>query len=139
LSDGFLGLLGVRSRCEERLEQSTQKPRQPAQQEAEVVAGGGEHGIDAVAGTALQIIAAHAVLGLGVTDDRLDGGAAAHLAADRLRDAAHLAADPDPELLRVIVAAIALVDMDAARLDAGLLLQFGDDRPQGVTVERVTV
>ncbi len=34
-------------------------------------------------------------------------GAATHLAADRGRDAAHLAADPDAELLRVVVAAIA--------------------------------
>jgi hypothetical protein len=33
-----------------------------------------------------------------------------------------LAADPDAELLFVIVAAITLVDMDAAGLNAGLLL-----------------
>ena len=54
-------------------------------------------------------------------------------------DPPHLAADPDAELLFVIVAAIALVDMDAAGLDAGQLLQLGDDRPQRVAVERIAV
>jgi hypothetical protein len=39
--------------------------------------------------------------------------------------------------MRVIVAAIALVDLDAAGLDAGQPLQLGDDRAQGVAVERV--
>jgi hypothetical protein len=47
-------------------------------------------------------------------NDRLDGGAAAHLAADRGGDAAHLAADPDAKFLGVGVAAIAFVDVDAA-------------------------
>jgi hypothetical protein len=101
----------------------------PAQEESEVVAGGGEHGIDAVAVASLQIIAAHAVLSLGMADNRLDRGAAFHLAADRFSDPAYLAGDPDAELLFVIVAAVALVDMDAASLNTGQLLQLGDDRP----------
>ena len=62
------------------------------------------------------MIAAHPVLGLHVPNDRLDGGAAAHLAADWGGDAAHLATDPDAELLGVVVAAIAFVDVDAAGL-----------------------
>ena len=78
------------------------------------MAGGGQDRIAAVAVAALEIIAAQAVLGLGVADDRLDRGTALHLAADRSGHPAHLAGDPDPELLFVIVAAIALVDMDAA-------------------------
>src|SRR5437763_3078104 len=94
-----LGRLWIRERCEERLEQGAQKPSQPAQEEAEVVAGGGEHGIDAVAVASLEIIAAHSVLGLDMADDRLDRSAAFHLAADRFGDPANLAADPDPELL----------------------------------------
>jgi hypothetical protein len=77
------------------------------------VASGGQHGVDTVALASLQIIAAHAVLGFGVTDDRFDGGAPFHLAADRGGYPAYLAADPDSELLFVIVAAIALVDVDA--------------------------
>ena len=39
----------------------------------------------------------------------------------------------------MIVAAIPLVDMDAAGLDPGQLFEIGDDRPQRVTVERVAV
>src|SRR5947207_4669028 len=121
-----LGRLWIRERCEERLQQGAQKPPEPAQEEAKVVADGGEHSIDAVAVAPLEIIAAHAVLGLGMADDRFDGGAAPHLATDRFRDPAHLAADPHPELLFVILTAVPLVDMDAAGLDGGLLLRFGD-------------
>ena len=54
---------------------------------------------------------------LEVADDRLDGGAAAHLALDLRRDAALLAGDVDLELVigRRVVAAIAGVGDDAAR------------------------
>ena len=44
-----------------------------------VAPGGGEHGIDAVAVAAFQVIVAHAVLGLVVAEDRLDRGTAFHL------------------------------------------------------------
>lgn len=40
-------------------QQDTQKLREPAQQQAEVEAGGGEHGVDAVAISAFEIIAMH--------------------------------------------------------------------------------
>src|SRR5947208_16976265 len=123
----------------ERLEEGAQKPRQPAQEEAEVVAGCGEHGIDAIAVAPFEIIAAHTVLGLGMADDWFDGGSPPHLAANGFGDALNLAADPDAELLFVIVAAITLVDMDAASLNAGLLLQLGDHRPQRVAVERIVM
>src|SRR5213595_2306813 len=76
---------------------------------------------------------------LGMADDWFDGGSPPHLAANGFGDAPNLAADPDAELLLVIMAAITLVDMDAAGLNAGLLLQLGDDRPQRVAVERVAV
>jgi len=58
-------------------EEGTPKPPEPAQEKAEVVAGGGEHGVDGVAVAALEIVAIHAVLGLNVTDHRLDGGSPA--------------------------------------------------------------
>ena len=61
---------GARWRAPETLKQGAQKPRQPAQEEREVVAGGGEHVIDAVAVAPLEIIAAYAVLGLGMADQR---------------------------------------------------------------------
>ena len=51
----------------ERLEEGAQKPSQPAQEQGEVVAGGGEDGIGPVAGAALEVIAADAVLGLVLT------------------------------------------------------------------------
>ena len=69
-----------------------------------------------------------------MADDRLDGSAAPHLAADRGGDPADLAGDPDPEPVRVIVAAIPLVDVDAAGLDAGEFFQIGDDGAQRVAV-----
>jgi hypothetical protein len=65
----------------------------------------GEHGIDAVAIAAREIVAAHAVILLEVADDGFDGGASAHLAADGLGDTPDLAADPDLEPVRIVVAA----------------------------------
>ncbi len=92
-----------------------------------------------VAIAALEVIAAHTVLGLEVADDRLDRGAALHLAADRTGDATDLAGDPDPELVRMVVAAIAAIDMNAAGFDPGQLFQFGDHWGQSVAVKRVVV
>src|SRR5207237_9874552 len=45
-------------------------------------------------------------------------------------------AEPQPPryTIFVIVTSVPLVDMDAASLDAGLLLQFGDDRSQRMAV-----
>jgi hypothetical protein len=71
----FLAELGARGSWRECRNKGTQKPLQPAQEEAEVVAGGGEHGVDAVAVASLEIIAVHAVLGLEVVDHWLDRGA----------------------------------------------------------------
>jgi hypothetical protein len=122
---------------EQYRDQDTQKLCQPAQEEAEVVTGGGEDGIDAVALTALEIVAVHAVFGFEMADDRLDCGSAFHLAAGGSGDAPHLVADPDPELVRMVVAALALVDMNTTGLDAGQSLQIGDDGTEGVAVPRV--
>lgn len=47
---------------------------QPADEKVEVVASGGKDGIDAVAVAALDVVAAHAVLGLDVADNRLAAG-----------------------------------------------------------------
>ena len=74
-----------------------------------------------------------------MADDRFDGSAAPHLAADRGGDPADLAGDPDPEPVRVIVAAITLVDVDAAGLDAGELLQIGDDGTEGMAIIRIAM
>src|SRR6201984_2667643 len=77
----------------------------------------------------LEIIPVHAVLGLDVADDGLDSRATLHLATDGSRNAADLPRDPDPEPMRVVVAAIPFVDVDTASLHAGGLLHLGDPRP----------
>ena len=61
--------------------EEAQKPPQPAQEESEVVAGGGEHGVGAVAVAAREMIAAPSVLGFEVLDSRPDRGAAFYLTA----------------------------------------------------------
>ena len=43
--------------------------------------GGGQHGVNGIAGTVCKIIAAHAVLGLEMTDHWFDGGAPPQLLA----------------------------------------------------------
>jgi hypothetical protein len=76
----------------ERDQDSEQQKSQPGEKATEVVAGGGEHGVDGVAACMGEVIAAHAGVFLEVTDDRLDGGASFELALDLRRDAALLAA-----------------------------------------------
>src|SRR5438045_5465531 len=76
---------------------------------------------------------------LEMADHGLDGGAAAHLAADRFGDAADLAADPDLEPVGIVVAAIALVAMDAAHCDTCELFEIGNRRTERVAVIRISV
>jgi hypothetical protein len=76
----------------------------------------------------LEIVAAHT--GGRSEDGRyaLNRSATPHLAPDRLGDPLHLARDPDPVPMWMVVAAIAVVDVDAANLHAGELLEIGDHR-----------
>lgn len=134
-----LGVLEARRDGKQCLDRGAQKPLEPAQKQTEVVAGGGEHGVYAIAAASFEVIAAQQMLGLDVANDRLDRSAAAHLTADRDGNAAHLAADPDAGLLGVIVAAIAFVDVDATGLDPGQRLQLGDRWPQSVAVKGIAV
>ena len=92
-----------------------QTDRQPGQQLAEVVAGGGQHGVGGVAEGVGESVSAHPVLGLVMADSRLDRGAAAQVAFDHLVDLPFLAGDIDPKSVieRGVVAAIALVGDDA--------------------------
>lgn len=119
--------------------EGTQNPLEPPQEEAEVESDGSEERVGAVAVWAFEVVAAHAVLGLQVADHRLDGGPALHLATDRLGHPTDLARDEDPEAVRVAVAAIAAVDMDAADGDAGEPFHTGDHGSERVAVERITV
>lgn len=128
-----------RDGLEEGSDNGAQELCEPSQEQAEVIAGCGEDGVDAVAEAPLEIVAVHAVLGLDVADDGLDGRATLHLAADGSRDAADLTRDPDPEPMRVIVAAIPFVDMDAASLHASELLHVGDHGAERVPVEGIAM
>lgn len=91
-----------------------QKP-EPFEQEAEVVAGRGENGIDGVAGAVGEIVSLHAMIGFEMSDDGFDGRSPPHLAFDLGRHAAFLARGEDPELVigGRIVAAISLVGDEA--------------------------
>ena len=88
---------------------------EPSQEQTEVVAGRGQDGVDAVADAALEIVAVHAVLGLDVADDGLDSRTTLHLASDGGRDAADLPRDPDPEPVRMVVAAVPLSTWHSVR------------------------
>jgi hypothetical protein len=59
-----------------------QQKAEPTDKAAEVVAGGGEDGVGGVPLAEPEIVAAHAVLGLEMADDRLDGGSAAQFALE---------------------------------------------------------
>ena len=67
-----------------------------------VVSGGGENGVNAVAISALQIVATHPMIVLEMADHGLDGSSASHLAANDFCDAADLAANPDPEPVGIV-------------------------------------
>ena len=57
--------------------------------------------------------------GLQVSDDGLDGGAAAQLALDETEDAALLAGDEDATRILRVVAAVSLVDIGPLDRTAG--------------------
>jgi hypothetical protein len=77
-----------------------------------------EHGVDAIAVATFEVIG-HPVLGLEVANDRLGHGAAPHLTADGAVTWRAWPLIQTAELLGVVVAAIAFVDVDAAGLDPG--------------------
>ena len=76
---------------------------------------------------------------LEMPDHGLNGGTTAHLAADGLGDAPDLATDPDLKPVGIVVAAIALVAMDATDRDACDLFKIGDDRTEGMAIVRAAV
>src|ERR1700727_3223624 len=74
---------------------------------------------------------------LQVSDDGLDGGAAAQLALDDPEDAALLAGDEDAAGILRVVAAVYLVDIGPLDRAAGERLGAVNDVPQGVAVVRI--
>ena len=75
--------------------------------------------------------------GLEVSDDGLDGGAAAQFALDDTEDAALLTGDEDTTGILRVVAAVSLVNIGPLDRTAGECLGAVNDVPQGVTVVRV--
>ena len=74
---------------------------------------------------------------LEMADHGLDGGAAAHLAADGFGGPADLAADPDLEPVGIVVAAIALVADGRGHCDTCELFEVSDDGTERVAVIRL--
>ena len=112
-----------------------QKP-EPADQAAEVVAGGGKDGIVGIALAEPEIVATHAVLGFEMADNGLDGRPAAQFAFDLGRHPSLLAGDEDLELVigRRVVAAVSLVGEHALEGVADHCLHVRDHGCQGVTI-----
>src|ERR1700716_179776 len=104
-----------------------QQNAEPGHEAAEVVASGGKHGVDGVAGLAGEVIAAHSVFGFGVADERLNRRSAPHLAFDRIGHPALLAGSKDLEEVFGwrVVALVTGVAKDALKRDAGLRLDLG--------------
>ena len=97
---------------------------QPFEDGAEALAGGSDHGVDAVSLSAHDEVAAEMAVGLEVPDDRLDSESAPEFAFDDTVHAAFLAGDEDPARPGRAVAALAFVDIGALDLDAGEGLDF---------------
>ena len=79
------------------------------------------------------------MLGLEVTDDRLDRAPSFHLAFDDGGGSFDLAGDKDAKPVRVVVAAIAPVDVDAPNLEARVLLDVADRGLERMAVEGIAV
>jgi len=98
------------------------------------VTDGREDDVGRIAGAAFEVAAAEVTIGLQVSDDGFDGGAAAQLALDDTEDAALLAGDEDTARVLRVMAAVSLVDIGPLDRTAGECLGAVDDVPQGVTV-----
>ena len=109
---------------------------EPADEATEVVAGDGENGVGGVPLAEPEIIAAQAVLGFEMADDRLDGGPVAQFALDLARHSSLLARDEDPELVigRRIVAAVSVVGEETRDDVADQRFHVRDHGGQRVTV-----
>ena len=80
---------------------------QPLEDEAQVVADGAHDGVDLVAVSALEEVAAQVAVGFAMTDDGFDGGSPSELLLDLSMDAALLPRFEDPERFGRIVALVA--------------------------------
>jgi len=82
------------------LDEAQKELGEEAPQQAEVVSGSGQDGVDGIAHPVRQVVAAHPVLGLQMPDDRLHRCPSLHQSPDGLGHAPLLAINKDLELPR---------------------------------------
>ena len=102
--------------------------------EAEVVADGGEDGVGVVAVQAFEVVAGEMAIGLHMANRRLDGRSALEFALDLAVHAAPLAGEVDRERLGRVVPAVSLVGVGSFDFPAGELPGFLDDFGQGMAI-----
>ena len=105
-------------------------------EQPEVVAGGGEHGVDAVAVAALEVVAAEMMAIFEMADDGLNGGAASHLSFDLWGHPSFLLGCIDFERVigRRIVAAVSGIGVESLDRMADELLDRRDHLRQSMSV-----
>ena len=107
------------------------KPKNPdpLEDEAEVVSGGSEDGVDGITLGVSEVIAVHSVARLDVADDWFDSGPPLHLAFDGWCDTAFLACGEDLELVLQagIVALVSGICQNALESCTGEPFDVGQD------------
>ena len=76
-------MVGECDDCEDHGDEGTKKLPQPCGEKAEVVAGGGEDGVDRIADLTRQVVPLEQPVRLQVPDHRLDGAAPSQFSSDR--------------------------------------------------------
>ena len=121
--------------CKSCQEQGAQK-LEPGEEQIEIVADGGEHGVDGIAAGMGEVVSVHAVLVFGMANHGFDGRAAFEVSLDGLGQAALLIGDIDFELLMLggVVAPVAGIDDDLIQTGTDHVLDIGDHGCQGMAV-----
>jgi len=109
---------------------------QPGDEEADVVPGAAQDGVDRVTERALERVSGQASVPLHVPDGRLDGASAPDHGLERAGDATPLARAQDAHAFD-LGAAVAFVDHGCGRLVLGEDRDLLDGFVQGVAVIRV--
>jgi hypothetical protein len=114
----------IAGKCEQ---QSAQQAPEVVEDQAEIVSGAAQQGVDRVASRTGEEIAVKATIGLHVTDHRLDGAASPQLATDRRGDAATLTRDKDVAMVETM-SAIAAIDIATCNGNTCHALDLGKRR-----------
>lgn len=107
--------------------------------QAQILACGDEQCIDRIASMAEEEVAVQSAVGLHVTDGGLDGRSPFQFPTHGGRQATLAAGDHHRSRAGIVVAAIALVDVDAVRVDAADLHRLIDRCCERVAIIRITL